>query len=101
MLKSFRTFQLAKQFYKSIQLLKLPAHLNDQLQRAASSTALNLAEGSGKPTKRDQLKFFYIALASHRECQAALQLAGIVELDREADCLAAHLFRLCKGCAAR
>lgn len=36
-----------------------------------------------------------------RECQAVLQLAGINRFDREADCLAAHLYKLCKGCAAR
>jgi len=51
MLKNFRTYQLAVQLYRQSAVLKLPAHLRDQLLRAASSAALNTAEG-GHPTRR-------------------------------------------------
>ena len=57
----------------------------------------NLAEGSSKPTRRDQVKFFHIALASLRECQAGLDLApqSYPALEQSADLLGAHLYRLC------
>ncbi len=66
----FRSFQLAKSLYKQSAQLKLPGHISNQLQRASSSVALNLAEGRGRPTRADQLRFFHIALGSVRECQA-------------------------------
>ena len=79
-----------------VRTLKLPRELREQLARAASSIALNLAEGRGKPTRADQLRFFHIALGSLRECQAILVLG---ELTTSAafemlDMLGAHLYRL-------
>lgn len=77
--------------------MALPAYLRDQLLRASSSVALNLAEGSAKPTRKDQLRYYYIALASLRESQAALDLAPKPnsELRNLADQLGACLYRLC------
>jgi four helix bundle protein len=63
-MQPFRTYQISLNFYQSCRLLKLPRHLKDQLDRASSSVALNLAEGSAKPTRRDQMKFFFIAFGS-------------------------------------
>lgn len=68
MLKHFRTYQLSLQFYQACAQLRIPRHLKDQLLRAASSISLNLAEGSAKPTKKDQMKFFFISFGSLREC---------------------------------
>jgi len=48
MRKDFRTYQIAVEFYRLCTAIKLPRHLKDQLQRSASSVALNLAEGSGR-----------------------------------------------------
>lgn len=95
-MKQFRTYQNALKFYQSCRQLKLPRHLRDQMDRAASSIALNLAEGSAKPTKRDQMKFFFIAFGSLRECQAILSLSGVAtgELLDQADHLGACLFKL-------
>ena len=94
-MKNFRTYQYAVEFYRLTLSLRLPSHLKEQLNRAASSIALNLAEGSGRSTAKDQARFFQIALGSLRECQAILQLA---EVDTTAvgklDFLAANLFRL-------
>lgn len=97
MLTQFRTYQLAVQFHRGCQTLRLPGYLKDQLLRASSSVAFNLSEGSAKPTKRDQLKFFFIALGSLRECQTALDLApqAPVELVRMADQLGGSVYRLC------
>jgi len=97
MLTQFRTYQLAVQFHRSCQAIRLPGYLKDQLLRASSSVALNLSEGSAKPTRRDQLKFFFIALGSIRECQTALDLAphAPAELIRMADQLGGGVYRLC------
>ena len=76
-MKLFRTYQLAVTFYKATAHLRLPTHLKDQLQRSASSVVLNLAEGSGKQTAAEQRRYFLIAFASVRECQANLVLANL------------------------
>lgn len=99
MLKHFRTYQLSLQFYRSCEQLRLPRHLKDQLLRAASSISLNLAEGSAKPTKKDQMKFFFISFGSLRECQAILSLSGQTSptLLDQVDHLGASLWRLTRS----
>ena len=74
-MKTFRSYQLALSFYRQAQTVVVPAHLRDQLLRAASSAVLNLAEGNGRRTVPDQRRFFTIAFGSIRECQAVLDLA--------------------------
>ena len=54
MLKNFRTYLLAVEFYRLVSSLKLPGHLQEQCRRASSSIVLNLAEGAGRATKADQ-----------------------------------------------
>lgn len=99
MLTQFRTYQLAVQFHRACRSAKMPGYLKTQLLRAASSVALNLAEGSGKPTARDQLRFYSIAMGSLRECQAALDLAPLhfPSLIAQADHLGASLYKLCRA----
>ncbi len=99
MLENFRTYQLAVSFYKQIQCQKLPNGLQDQFVRAASSIALNLAEGAGRQSKKDQRRFFHIAMGSLRECQAVLDLAFPTEhpARQTADIIGAHLFKLIKS----
>ncbi len=93
----FRTYNIAVEFHHSCRQVKLPEYLQDQLLRASSSIALCLAEGSGRSTKKDQTRFFFQALGSLRECQAALDLApkSYPDLLKSADSLGAHLYRLC------
>jgi four helix bundle protein len=95
-MQNFRTLDLAVAFYRQVTGLKLPHHLKDQLLRASSSIALNLAEGRGKPTSRDQLRYFHIAMGSLRESQAVLLLASDIDpsLSTQADRLGASLFLL-------
>ncbi|MCB0384897.1 MAG: four helix bundle protein [Bdellovibrionales bacterium] len=76
----FRSLDLAVEFCQQVKLLKLPVHLRDQILRASSSVALNLAEGSGKPSPKDKRRFYSIALGSLRECQAILRIEGIEDL---------------------
>ena len=94
-MKSFRTYQLAKDFYISAKRLTLSGAMKDQFDRASLSIMLNLAEGSAKPTKKDQRKFYFIAFGSLREVQSLLDLIQDEELIKGADILAAHLYKLC------
>lgn len=98
MLKNFKTFNLAKDLYKKCAELKLPHHLKDQILRATSSAALNLAEGSGKETRKDKRKFFFISFGSIREVSAILELAQIQNPDilELIDKTSAHLYKLLK-----
>ncbi|MCM2322837.1 MAG: four helix bundle protein [Oligoflexia bacterium] len=99
MLNQFRTYQLAVQFHHSCRQVRMPSYLKSQLLRASSSVALNLAEGSGKPTRRDQYRFYTIAMGSLRECQAALDLSATRygELVALSDRLGASLYKLCRA----
>jgi four helix bundle protein len=97
MMKNFRTYPLALKLYEESQSYSLRPHLKDQLDRAASSIVLNLAEGAAKPTERDRKKFYHIALGSCREVQAIVELATLTELTEFADGVGAHLYRLCKS----
>ncbi len=103
MLNHFRTYKIAVDFHHHCRSLTLPDYLQDQLLRASSSAALCLAEGSGRSTKKDQLRFFHQAMGSLRECQAALDLAPrkYPELVKLADSLGAHLYRLTKPSVIR
>ena len=68
----------------------------EQFDRAASSIALNLAEGSGKYSTKDKKRFYTIAFGSLRECQSILLLAGLEDSKHwnQLDTVAAHLYRL-------
>ncbi len=77
--------------------------LEDQLRRATASIVLNISEGDGKSSLRDQARFFEIARGSCREARAALKLAAIwgyvdnaqvAELDAIADRVCALLSKL-------
>ena len=96
MLEKFDAYQIAKHYYWLCKTLKLPRFLHEQLIRASSSIALNLAEGSGKRTPIDQRRFYTIAFGSLRECQAILELEKIdnSELKKMGNQLGAILYTL-------
>jgi four helix bundle protein len=48
--------------------------VRDQLDRASTSIALNLAQGNGKFTAPDRCRFFDISRGSALECAAALDI---------------------------
>lgn len=50
-------------------------NLADQLQRAASSIALNIAEGAGQFSGAEKARFYRIAKRSATECAAVLDVA--------------------------
>lgn len=96
MLKTFRTYHLSLDFYRQCKSVELPYHLKEQLLRSASSIVLNLAEGRGKHTQKEQLRFFHIAMGSARESQAALMLADLEdsEMWKMLDRVTASLYKL-------
>ena len=56
---------------------KLPrgkAYLADQLQRAATSIPLNIAEGAGEFSKNEKVRFYRMAKRSATECAAILDV---------------------------
>ena len=96
-MKNFRSYQLAAAFYKKASKLKLQEPLNSQFQRALLSVPLNLAEGSGKMTLKDQRRFYSISFGSIRELQAILSLIDYEskeDLENELSILAAHVYKL-------
>ena len=98
-MKNFRAFNLAVSFYKQTQCQKLPGGLKSQLDRAASSIALNLCEARGRQSLKDQIRFFHIAMGSLRECEGILTLADLTNTPiwLTLDCLGAHLYKLIKN----
>ncbi len=60
----------------------LPTKLaaRDQLDRASTSIALNLAEGNGKRSHRDRCRYFDIARGSTVECAACLDILATREI---------------------
>ncbi len=98
-MRNFRTYHLAVEFYRLAAAQPLPAHLKNQLDRAASSIPLNLAEGAGRFSKNDKKRFYRIAFASLRECQAIIDLANAPDspLSASADKLAAHIYKLIRS----
>ena len=95
-MKSFRTLDLAVEFSKSACQLKFKGHLREQLERAATSIALNLSEGNAKGSARDKRSYFQNAYGSLRECQTIFKLMNIEDKQilGQADQLGAFLYRL-------
>jgi four helix bundle protein len=68
---------LVKLVYESIQ--RFPKEeifgLQSQIKRAVISIPSNIAEGSGRNTRKDSLQFFYIARGSAYEVETQLYLS--------------------------
>ena len=56
---------------------KIDKNIKDQLKRASLSIVLNIAEGSGKYTKKDKKNFYIISRGSVNECVAILRILNI------------------------
>ncbi|MCB0350099.1 MAG: four helix bundle protein [Bdellovibrionales bacterium] len=95
-MKTFRTLELAIEFYELSEQLELVGNLKDQLTRAASSIALNLSEGNAKRTVPEKKRYYHTAYASCQECKTILRLAKIAEseINQVVDRLGASLYKL-------
>ena len=58
-------------------------YLVDQINRAAISISLNIAEGNGRYTQKDRNNFFYIARGSAFECVPLLKILKAKRLINE------------------
>ena len=81
-------YQAAVQFVGLVDPLldKAPAgrgYLADQLRRAATSIALNIAEGAGEFSPKEKVRFYRIARRSATECAAVLDVLGQLRLADE------------------
>ncbi len=94
-MKNFRSYQMALELYKKSKGQKLPYFLKSQLERAASSVVLNLAEVSARTSKKERTRFYIIAFASLSEIQALIDMeASLKALEPSADELVANLYKL-------
>lgn len=98
-MKTFRTLDLAIEFYDQVENLELKRHLLDQLSRAASSISLNLSEGNAKRSVKEKKRFYHTAYASVQECKTILKLAKLNNhpIGDQADKLGAWIFKLLKS----
>jgi four helix bundle protein len=73
-------------FYITKELPREYQHsLADQLRRAALSIINNIAEGSGKISKKEKSQFYRISLNSARECIPMLTILGKEKLISESE----------------
>jgi four helix bundle protein len=98
-MKTFLTLDLAEKFYHMSEKADIKGNLRDQLLRAASSIALNLAEGNAKRTEKEKKRYYQIAYASSQECKTILKLAKISDdlVIDTADKLSAWIYNLLKA----
>ena len=98
-MKTFRTLELAIEFYEMSEGLALSGHLKDQLLRASSSISLNLSEGNAKRTEKEKKRYYHTAYVSCQECKTLLRLAKVSDMKvvDAADKLGAWLFKLLKS----
>ena len=79
--EKLRAYQEALRFVAWVDPLieKLPAKIaaRDQLDRASTSTVLNIAEGNGKRSHPDRCRYFDIARGSAVECAACLDVLAV------------------------
>ncbi len=98
-MKHLKVYQLAVELYKGVKATSssMNSPMNstekDQLMRASLSIVLNIAEGSGKPHRKDRLKYLYTAMGSLRETQALLSILDLPNLQKSADHVGAVLYR--------
>jgi four helix bundle protein len=68
-------YRVAVEFATTASRLRVtPASLRDQLERAAASVVLNVAEGAGRAAGADRSHFYAIARGSAFECAAVLDV---------------------------
>ncbi len=79
--ENLKVYQLARQLVKDVYLLQnsFPKEeryaLGDQVRRAAVSITANLAEGSGRQSLKEKIRFIEIAFGSMTEVFCELQTA--------------------------
>ncbi len=94
MSQKFLAYELAVELQAKCESIQAKRYIKDQLDRAALSVVLNLAEGSAKPTTPDQRRFYAMAFGSLRETQALLRILKETEAHEKSDRLGGMVYRL-------
>ncbi len=95
-MKTFRTLDLAIEFYDQVEALNISGPLRDQVIRSSASISQNLAEGNAKSSIKEKKRFYQIAYASLKESEVTLRLLKVpnATISQKADVLGACLYRL-------
>ena len=67
---ALRVFEITEQLPHRVQ-----SSLGDQLRRSSVSVANNMAEGSGKRSRKEKSRYYATAFNSARECVPAITIA--------------------------
>lgn len=83
--EKFRPYQASLEFLTLTQAIveRQPdgkAYLLDHLRRASLSILLNIAEGTGRRTEIDRLRFYGMARGSAMECAAVLDAMTVLRM---------------------
>ena len=87
--ENLKVYQLARNLVKNVYLLQndFPKDehytLGDQVRRAATSITANLAEGSGRQSAKEKIRFIEIAFGSLTEVFCELQTACDLDYIKE------------------
>jgi four helix bundle protein len=85
--ETFPVYQKSAELYQEVRVYlqnnKIDKYVSDQLRRALLSVVLNIAEGSGKFSKKEKRNFYLMARASVYECVAVVNLLLAEELTNE------------------
>ncbi len=76
----FGIYQAAIEFVMLADEVIGRAYLSDQLQRAALSIALNIAEGAGEYAVDEKARFYRMAKRSATECAGVLDVCQRLDL---------------------
>jgi four helix bundle protein len=69
-----QTLEFSNSLSEWLEQVKINPSLKDQILRASSSIALNIAEGTGRFTKGEKRNFYVMSRGSVYECVAVLQI---------------------------
>jgi four helix bundle protein len=74
--EKLNVYQRSIEFIKFVHKIAISIKINafEQLDRAATSIPLNIAEGTGKYTSKDKCRYYDIARGSALECAACLDV---------------------------
>ena len=82
--EKFPVYLKSEVVYKKLSVIlndkKVDLPIRDQLRRALLSISLNIAEGSGKISRKEKKNYYLIARGSTNECVAVLRLLKIENL---------------------